>query len=543
MVGSIVLPIMMTAGVPRTIAATLFLMAFALGFIFNIANWTFYTKFFGVGRNICCATRSCWSAIDAIALVVVCGDLVRARRAATPRGRLRAGARRRQPRGVPAGRAAHAGAAARALLRAARRRAPAFLIAALFGVLVTRPREARADAGRGRDPRRRGRRAGRAAVHGHRHAARRDADSRSSRRARAARRRRLAAQSRSPTSPLFGFASPLVLYRGPLNPFGVGIAIFTVLLASHVLPPVVLVAAVMAVVQVQNVAIRPTPPNVGSRTSPACRSTRITKRTLPFQIGGRTSRDARGRVAVAVALRHARRSPRMPVARADVSAPAALRGFYAPRGGARTHRRRARRNGARPRGRRLRSPARSRATCGARSRPATIRTPPTARTETLRCVRCTSRPRVHVDRRRRLRRRLASRGLRRLDRREWHDHRVVAPPPAEADARALALRRRRRACAPGPQRQPGAQREPFWRRASPRRRAMPPTFFYALSKQSTARCARTFVPAVRPMRPGLRSGDVVDKRRRQILVGVRHVSDAAARLRRQAARVRHRARR
>ncbi|MBV8116975.1 MAG: citrate transporter, partial [Candidatus Eremiobacteraeota bacterium] len=41
MVGSIVLPIMMTTGVPRKAAATLFLMAFALGFIFNIVNWKF----------------------------------------------------------------------------------------------------------------------------------------------------------------------------------------------------------------------------------------------------------------------------------------------------------------------------------------------------------------------------------------------------------------------------------------------------------------------------------------------------------------------
>ncbi len=41
MVGSIVLPIMMTTGVPRKVAATLFLMAFALGFIFNIVNWQF----------------------------------------------------------------------------------------------------------------------------------------------------------------------------------------------------------------------------------------------------------------------------------------------------------------------------------------------------------------------------------------------------------------------------------------------------------------------------------------------------------------------
>jgi len=51
MVGSIVLPIMMTTGVPRKIAATMFLMAFALGFIFNIVNWTFYTKYFGVAQQ------------------------------------------------------------------------------------------------------------------------------------------------------------------------------------------------------------------------------------------------------------------------------------------------------------------------------------------------------------------------------------------------------------------------------------------------------------------------------------------------------------
>src|SRR5579863_8646928 len=48
MVGSIVLPIMMTTGVPRTLAATLFLMSFALGFTFNLTNWKFYTQVFGV---------------------------------------------------------------------------------------------------------------------------------------------------------------------------------------------------------------------------------------------------------------------------------------------------------------------------------------------------------------------------------------------------------------------------------------------------------------------------------------------------------------
>src|SRR5580698_10112991 len=70
MVGSIVLPIMMTAGVPRTIAATLFLMGFALGFIFNIANWTFYTKYFGVAPHELVRYAIVLAIVDAIALVL-----------------------------------------------------------------------------------------------------------------------------------------------------------------------------------------------------------------------------------------------------------------------------------------------------------------------------------------------------------------------------------------------------------------------------------------------------------------------------------------
>src|SRR5882672_8142439 len=44
MVGSLVLPIMMSLGVPRKLAAVLFLMAFATGFIFNIALWRLYRE-------------------------------------------------------------------------------------------------------------------------------------------------------------------------------------------------------------------------------------------------------------------------------------------------------------------------------------------------------------------------------------------------------------------------------------------------------------------------------------------------------------------
>src|SRR5471030_949271 len=51
MIGTIVLPIMLTVGVPRLTAATLFLLAFTLGFILNIAQWKFYRDVFGVDQS------------------------------------------------------------------------------------------------------------------------------------------------------------------------------------------------------------------------------------------------------------------------------------------------------------------------------------------------------------------------------------------------------------------------------------------------------------------------------------------------------------
>ena len=51
----------------------------------------------------------------------------------------------------------------------------------------------------------------------------------------------------------FGLLSPLALYRGPLNIFGIGIGLFTIMFGTTVLPPIALLAAIMCVVQVQNV--------------------------------------------------------------------------------------------------------------------------------------------------------------------------------------------------------------------------------------------------------------------------------------------------
>jgi hypothetical protein len=279
MVGSIVLPIMMTTGVPRTTAATLFLMAFALGFIFNIANWTFYTTFFGVTEQQVVRYAIVLAAIDAVALLVYAIVAFRRERdyaawATAPEPR---------DRGVPWWAlvtpvlpivlyyALHVDAT------------PAFALSALFGVIVTRPRKAIstlvAAAIRGvedvapavvlfmgigmllvatKQPQ------FAAALHP------------------------LVASDwiRNPIAyvVVFGLASPLALYRGPLNPFGVGIAIFTVLLASHAVPPIVLVAAVMAVVQVQNVCDPTNTQNVWVANFTGVPIDTITKRTLPVQV-------------------------------------------------------------------------------------------------------------------------------------------------------------------------------------------------------------------------------------------------------------------
>jgi len=83
---------------------------------------------------------------------------------------------------------------------------------------------------------------------------------------------------------IFGILSPLALYRGPLNPFGVGIAIFTALLTSGAVPPVILVAAIMAVVQVQNVCDPTNTANVWIANFTGTPIDEITKRTLPYQV-------------------------------------------------------------------------------------------------------------------------------------------------------------------------------------------------------------------------------------------------------------------
>jgi hypothetical protein len=279
MVGSIVLPIMMTTGVPRAVAATLFLMAFALGFIFNLANWRFYTQLFGVVPAQMIHFAWILAAIDACALVlyaVVSFARERDYAAWAVRGDDELRAR------VPALAlvtpilplilyfALHLDASL------------AFIVSAIFGALVVR---------------------GRRAVETLIAAAIRGVEDVAPAVLLFIGIGMLLAATKTPQftaalAPLvtgwasnpfayvaiFGFCSPLVLYRGPLNPFGVGIALFTVLLATHALPPVVLVAAIMAVVQVQNVCDPTNTANVWVANFTGTPIDVITKRTLPFQV-------------------------------------------------------------------------------------------------------------------------------------------------------------------------------------------------------------------------------------------------------------------
>ncbi|MBV9232839.1 MAG: hypothetical protein JO030_02245 [Candidatus Eremiobacteraeota bacterium] len=281
MVATIVLPIMMTAGVPRTIAAPLFLMAFALGYIFNIANWTFYTKYFGIVPAQLTRYAIALALVDAVALVLFAMVAFRRERGYATWAINEASAN--DAARVPAVALVTPVLPLLLYYAFAMEAAPAFLISAAFGALVVAPRSAVSQLVA-------------AAIKGLEDVApaillfmgigmllvaTKEPPF-------AAALQPLAAGGwiRNPLAYvlIFGVASPLVLYRGPLNPFGVGIAVFTVLLAAHVVPPVILVAAIMAVVQVQNVCDPTNTANVWIANFTGVPIDAITKRTLPYQV-------------------------------------------------------------------------------------------------------------------------------------------------------------------------------------------------------------------------------------------------------------------
>lgn len=284
MVGSIVLPIMMTTGVPRKIAATLFLMSFALGFIFNITNWQFYTKTFGVTEPQLIGYALVLATIDLLAMVVYAIVAFRTSREYATW----AVAAPRTARSVPWYAlvtpvlpiilyfALHMDAIA------------AFAISAVYGAVAV-------------DPRLAVERLVAAAIRGIEDVAPAiflfigiGMLATAVKVPQFATALHPLVANSAIANPivfviLFGLLSPLALYRGPLNPFGVGIAIFTALLAAHSLPPLVLVAAIMAVVQVQNVCDPTNTANVWVGNFTGVHIEEMTKRTLPYQVAVATA--------------------------------------------------------------------------------------------------------------------------------------------------------------------------------------------------------------------------------------------------------------
>jgi hypothetical protein len=284
MIGTIVLPVLMTVGVPRATSATLFLLAFGLGYILNIAQWKFYGTIFGVDRTAFQTYAFVIFAIQAVVLIAYALVRARASRGYATKVVAREGVEDDAPRKRVGPFALITPVLPLVLLRGFGVDAiVGFAVAALYGVLVTRPRETV-------------KLLVAAWIRGIEDVAPATIlmigigmllVAANTPEVQGAMKPLVAAVA--PRTPLayvilFGLLSPLALYRGPLNPYGVGIGVYTVLAALHVLPAVALVAAVIAVVQVQNVCDPTNTQNVWVANFTGTGVERITRLLLPWQV-------------------------------------------------------------------------------------------------------------------------------------------------------------------------------------------------------------------------------------------------------------------
>lgn len=293
MVGSIVLPVMMTIGIPRKLAATLFLMSFALGFIFNISQWKFYTETFNVDPTVLHGYAIVLAGIDLVALIVFAVIGFRKQRGyatwalATDEPLVR--------KRVP-WYALLAPVLPIVLYYAFNMNPiPAFALAAIYGALAAQPRRTVETLVA-------------AAIRGVEDVAPAVLLFMGIGMLLVATRLPEVKLALEPViaaiAPrgafgyivLFGLASPLALYRGPLNPVGVGIGVYAVLAGLGILPPAALVAAIMAVSQVQNVCDPTNTQNVWVANFTGVRVEEILRATLPYQVAVATA------AAIAVAL-------------------------------------------------------------------------------------------------------------------------------------------------------------------------------------------------------------------------------------------------
>jgi len=285
MVGGLALPIMMSIGVPRKLAGVFFLLAFALGFIFNIGMWGFYQKALGLDPGAIRRFAAALAVVDAASIAVFLAVASRrmnsyAAWSVAVKAETGVDPSRKE---VPVWALAvpllplvlHIGFGWQVV--------PSFLTGALAGCVLTAPKQTVKQLSS-------------AAVRGLEdvapavilmigigmllNATTLTAVQES------LRPLVEAVPLRNPVAYVlfFGVLSPLALYRGPLNPYGIGIGVYSLIGSLGLVPPLALLAAVMSVVQVQNVCDPTNTHNVWVANYVGIRVEEITGATLIYQV-------------------------------------------------------------------------------------------------------------------------------------------------------------------------------------------------------------------------------------------------------------------
>lgn len=283
MVGSLVLPIMMSLGLNRKFVAVLFLLAFSTGFIFNIALWSVYKQVLQIETIPPEGFYFAFGLLAIMTVAVVIYALISARRfgevsllAAQTREEM---LERDKSKSVPIYAfltpilplILYIGFGWKAL--------PAFILSAIFGVLTTQPTRAIQNLTA-------------AMIRGIEDGAPAAILMMGIGMLLNALKLPAVEAVLKPlveTLPLqnwwafvlfFGLLSPLALYRGPFNIFGIGLGIYSLMFTAGVLPPLALLAAMMATAQVQTSSDPTNTHNVWVANYTGIRVEEITKETI-----------------------------------------------------------------------------------------------------------------------------------------------------------------------------------------------------------------------------------------------------------------------
>ncbi|MGH9850539.1 MAG: citrate transporter [Blastocatellia bacterium] len=285
MVGSLALPIMMSIGVPRKLSGILFLLAYGVGFVFNIGMWKFYETALKLQPQTVKSFAAILTAVQVIAVIIFL--LIASKRmssygawvVAVDEAEIEKGAKRGAPLValltpiLPL--VLHLGFKWHVI--------PSFFAAAILGVLITRWRETVQQLTG-------------AAVRGLEDVAPAVILMIGIGMLLNATTMPVVQASLKPLvtainfhSPVvyvvfFGLLSPLALYRGPLNPYGIGIGIYSLIGTLGLLPPLALLAALMSVVQVQAVCDPTNTHNVWIANYVGMRAEETTRGTIICQI-------------------------------------------------------------------------------------------------------------------------------------------------------------------------------------------------------------------------------------------------------------------